>query len=316
MLQLASIIGRRVTRTLSRPVGGAGHRTDVRESLELELRDPEGRVGRGEAAPLPGYSADTLADVERALERLLPPTIDLQSIESPSLRSAVECALLDLFAQQEGVPMWQALRGNPHALSLALCAPLLGDDAALAHEAESLRDEGYDVLKRKITSRADLDALAGIPGPLRLDGNRALSLEALEALAPAIDALEPELVEEPLDGSIIDAARLVSAPLAIDESLAQPGAIGLLADLASFMQAGHLRAIVLKPARDGFLAARTLAARARELGAEVVVTHQWDGPIGHLAAIHLAIALGGARRRARWRGGSRRGGRWAHPTGG
>jgi len=158
-----------------------------------------------------------------------------------------------------------------------------------------MRDEGYEVLKRKIATAADVHALTHVPGPLRLDGNRGIALEALEKMAPAIDFLEPELVEEPLDGSIVDAMRLVSAPIGLDESLAAPGAPGLLDDLAPFIQAGHLRAIVLKPARDGFLAARALAAHARELGAEVIVTHQWDGPIGHLAAIHLAIALGATR---------------------
>ncbi|MEO6954060.1 MAG: enolase C-terminal domain-like protein [Polyangia bacterium] len=285
-------------RTLALPVGGAAHRASTREVLEVELRDEAGRIGRGEAAPLPGYSLDNLDSALRVIRLLtlaLPRRFaDLEEVEShladatPSARAALECALLDLFAQQKGVPLWALLRGDGTAPALPLSAMLLGDD--LVAEAAQLRDGGYVTLKRKIDASTRLDTLAGL-GALRLDANRSLSPATWSGIAPTLVALAPELIEEPLDGDLRSVAAF-GLPLGADESLAARTAALALTQLEHV--APSVRAAVLKPARDGLLGAWRLGTAARALGLQPIVTHMWDAPTGHLAALHVALALGDA----------------------
>ena len=74
----------------------------------------------------------------------------------------------------------------------------------------------------------------------------------------------------------------VQARVAIDETAAEPGALG----------AGAADAVCLKLSRcggiSGLLAA---AAEVRAAGAEVYLTSGLDGPVGVAAAVHAAAAL-------------------------
>lgn len=298
MISVTACQLRRVVLTLPVAVGGSAHRTSTREVLEVELRDEAGRFGRGEAAPLPGYSLDHIEEARRAMELLtlaLPRRFaDLGEVETylsdatPSARAALECALADLLARQRGLPLWALLRGDADAPSLPLSAVLLGADDTLTAESARLHDEGYSTLKRKIDARTNLEALAGL-GTLRLDANRSLPPATFLELTPALLKLGPELVEEPIDGDIHEAlgSRL---PLGADESLAARTNSEALVALERL--APSLCAVILKPARDGLLGALRLGRRARALGLQPIVTHMWDAPTGHLAALHLALALG------------------------
>ena len=298
MIRVTACQTRRVIRTLAIAVGGSGHRASTREVLEVELRDEAGRTGRGEAAPLPGYSLDTLDTAHRAIRLLtlaLPRRFaDIAEVEAhladatPSARAALECALLDLLAQQSGVPLWALLRGDSDAKVLPLSAVLLGQD--VASEAAQLRGAGYAALKRKIDASTDLAALVGL-GPLRLDANRSLPRAAWSVLAPQLVTLAPELVEEPIDGDLCSVSAF-GMPLGADESLAARTVASALTQLAHV--APSVRAAVLKPSRDGLLGAWRLGHAARALGVQPIVTHMWDAPTGHLAALHLALALGDA----------------------
>lgn len=111
------------------PAGGE------REAVLLRVVDEDGAVGWGEASPLPGYSPDSLADVEQALDRWavrwaeselaaepgLPifedgdrfGGLDLDSL--PSAACAIDTAILDLAARRLGVPL--------HAILLDMTIP-------------------------------------------------------------------------------------------------------------------------------------------------------------------------------------------------
>src|SRR5688572_1129859 len=116
---------RRVELELAAPLQTARARWEHRSVLQLRLTGPAGVVGRGEAAPLPGYSPDELDAVQRALgalelfappvsapateivelvARLLPP-------ELPAARFALQTALLDRLARDRQQPLWSVLQG-------------------------------------------------------------------------------------------------------------------------------------------------------------------------------------------------------------
>jgi L-alanine-DL-glutamate epimerase-like enolase superfamily enzyme len=103
----------------------------------------------------------------------------------------------------------------------------------------------------------------------------------------AIDALSPaglELVEEPTHGlrGIREVRERVAVRVAIDETAAEPGALG----------SGVADAVCLKISRcggiGGLLAAATLV---RAYGGEVYLASTLDGPLGVAAAVHAAAAL-------------------------
>ena len=127
MSWIARLVPRRVV--FSRPAQNASERWEERQALLLRLEDRQGRVGWGEASPLPGYSPDTLdrargvlratdwgrlgAEVEaaRTLVGALA-RIEAHVGSSPSARFAAETAALDLLGQRRGVPL-HSLLGEP-----------------------------------------------------------------------------------------------------------------------------------------------------------------------------------------------------------
>jgi len=124
---------------------------------------------------------------------------------------------------------------------------------------------------------------------VRLDANRAWSRAEAEGFLAAIAGLPVESLEEPLqEAEIAGLASLQSTTgvaLAIDESLDLIGLDSLLAD-------PPVRRLVLKPALLGGLR-RTLAvaASARAVGYEIVVTTYLESAIGVAAVAHLAAVL-------------------------
>lgn len=298
-----------------------------RRGLLLELRDREGRIGQGEASPLPGFSPDTLAraraellgvdwaglpalpaggglldDLERALSRA--------GLTSPAARFAAETALLDLAGQAAGLPVHALLAepglaggasgpgpaggaAAPGPPAVPLAALLSGD--LLASAAERM-GEGYRCLKAKVgrapaVELALLGALRAELGEevrLRADANGSLTADAAPAWLKGAADLGLEFVEEPLPLARLPEVLPSPVPLAIDESLSAGDEPGLAAALA----AGGYRYVVLKPAyHGGALRCLRLAAAARSRGAHVVVSHLLDGPVALAAAAELALAL-------------------------
>jgi o-succinylbenzoate synthase len=290
-----------------------------RRGLLLELCDREGRIGQGEASPLPGFSSDTLVEARAdllgvdwaALPDLAPGDGLLDDVEealsaaglnAPTACFAVETALLDLAGQAAGLPVHALLAATrpgagadgsrPSAVPLAA---LLARDL-LASAAERV-GEGYGCLKVKV-GRAPAEELAllgalraevGDGVLLRADANGSLDAEMAPGWLQAAADLGLEFVEEPLPPARLRELLPSPVPIAIDESLeAGSGPSGL----AAALEAGAYRYVVLKPAyHGGSLRCLRLAAEAHSLGALPVVSHLLGGPVALAAAAELALAL-------------------------
>jgi o-succinylbenzoate synthase len=310
------------TADLGESVGGQRHRTRSRRGIELRLEAPDGRFGRGEASPLPDFSHETLEACRTALAALS--TFEQPLPETPTecaeliadrrqwipedlgaARFALEGALLDLFGKHLNCPV-SALLGamaelpfDPErSLSVSTLLPVTDVDSCL-DAARRAWTRGYRVFKLKIGadpwgdgSLARLQALREKYGDelrLRLDPNGGWSPQRLDAILEAISSFSPELIEEPLALDELLRCRRVEVPVALDESLATTD--DLERALAHRDRLG-LRAIVLKPALRGLLVSLELARRARAEGLGVIVTHLFDGPVGHATAASLALAVG------------------------
>ncbi|MGC4088454.1 MAG: o-succinylbenzoate synthase [Polyangiaceae bacterium] len=306
-------------RSLERGFGNASASWAERESLYVTLEDDSGRAGRGEAAPLPGYSPDSLDDAERGLATLAgrlaqveescsqierePRTLwqelaRLPALDAPSARFALQSALLSLLAarrgQAEHTLLAESLGVTPPAIGLALAQ--LVDIANAEAEAEQALDAGFSTLKLKIGTslgfERELAALRrlrerwGNAFALRLDANRSLSKERADAWLTALQPLEPEFVEEPL---ALGEEPLENPKLALglDESLRE------LAPEALTARSGQV--LVLKPTILGGLdVTLRFVERARELRLGWVLSHTFETGPGYRALLELALGLGRA----------------------
>ena len=291
------------TFTFAEPMPTAFGTLRTRELLLLRLRDSDGAVGWGEAAPLKPYdgvSASSVRNAFEAYEALLrngdgSPAADLLErcrvvADIPQALAAVDLALWDLAANREGKPVSALISDDP-APEVRVNATIPAEDRAQAAEqAAAAASAGYTCVKVKVGIGDDAGRVAAVRaavGPeveLRLDANGAWEVE--EAVA-AIESLAPaglELVEEPVHGvqAMREVRDRVAVRVAMDETAAQPGS--LTAKVAD--------AVCLKVSRCGGIS-RLLAQAAlvRQSGADVYLASTFDGPLGIAAAVHCAAAL-------------------------
>jgi o-succinylbenzoate synthase len=319
-VRLAAARARPLTLRFAQPMWTARGLFHERSSVILELDDGQGATGYGEAAPWPGFGAETAAESLRVLSGLqaLLPDADLDPAawqdsfaahcaQAPAARAALEGALWDLAARRAGRTLASEL-----AKALGpLAGPTLDDvpvsallterePAALRVEARRAAESGHRAVKLKLGAtrlaqdlervRAARDGL-GAAVALRGDANGAWdergAREALQALAP----FDLAYIEQPLPADAIDGlARLrKDSPIRIaaDESVASPdGALRLL-------DVGAADVLVLKPASLGGPArALGIAASARRAGCEVIFSHAFESAIGARIALHCAAAWG------------------------
>lgn len=293
-----------------------------RRTLRLTVEAEGGLRGVGEATPLPRFSPESVTAARKAIEAVDLGAVELDprnpvagvaqvvahvSAAAPSARFAVETALLDAAARAAGVPLHRLLVRDAVIVDrVPLSALLDGDpDGDLAGDARRAIERGARTVKWKVGRAGRFDeelaALAGIRlaiGPdvaLRLDGNGGLADEELEQRLSALAALQPEIVEEP-SAAWLEASARPACPLAADESLLRAAGEERVLDA---VRRGRCAAVVLKPMLlGGILACRALARAARALGADLIITHTFDGPVAMAAAAALAVTLGGGQRAA------------------
>lgn len=291
-----------------------------RNGMLLRIRTPDGLVGQGEAAPLPGYSSDTYATASAALEGVdweqvpepvVPESPDelmdrldriASSTSAASARFALETAYLDVVAQRAARPVWQLFAGTAEAVPVPLCS-LIGsaDDAGVADAARAAVGRGVASVKLKLSGSSSDERVARVRSVrtaiggagLRLDANGSLPAERASSELSKFRNLGIEFIEEPVARASFESLAGLSVPVALDESLQDPDTWDRVAP--ALKRIGCV-ALVLKPmALGGFSACVRWAARAREYGLEVTVSHLFDGPVALTACAHLALAVGSRR---------------------
>jgi len=249
----------------------------------LKLCDAESNTAWGEAAPLPGFSRESLgqcrATLLEAAGALLkvdgPPGDDalgkLPVFQSPSAHSAayfaVESAWRQLDAAERNETPWH-VRGRKRDGALLLNALLTGDESTIRKQAGRAVALGFRAVKLKVGREHMADDLRlvalvrSIIGPeieLRLDANQAWSLDDAILFGSAVQKHDIAYVEEPC-ASPFDLPSFRAATgvdYGVDESIhtlhdliqqreARPGA-GLFRDLPVVPVVQGAKAIVWKP---------------------------------------------------------------------
>ena len=279
-----------------------------RRGLLLRIRTEQGAVGWGDAAPLPGFSDESLTGVVAWARRVAPRWVGteipdgrealdrsmavfpLESACPASLRFAAESAVVALLAATRKASVSSVL-GNPRP-TVTLNA-LLTDFDDGPEQATRYREQGYRALKVKVGREEmgkEIDALRAIRREvgdgmtLRADANRAWSLDEAATFAEAIREVNVAYVEEPL----ADPTRLpaltaqTDLPIALDEMTREVG--------PEFLRDGPLvSAVVLKPTLLGGLRKTQAWSRiAQEHGATPVISAAYESGIGLRMLVALA----------------------------
>lgn len=304
--------------------GAARGRTE-RAGIVLEVRTAEGIVGRGEASPLPGMSAETLADARAeltkfvargAFELVSEQTVFTlaETVAAPAARFAVETALLDVLAQasktsisglfdEEAPPatafdeavvrMREIVEGDPAITLVAERSPASATVVDDASDAAAAIRAGARCLKIKIGDHSIDDdvkrvrAIAAVSAgaTLRLDANQRWSRTDAIAHLARFAGLPIEFVEEPCPGAHELLREALPVPIALDESLDELST----EEIFTALESPHLGALILKPTLlGGFAPCIALAALARFANKPAIVTHTLESDIGRAACAELA----------------------------
>ena len=298
-------------RTFASPLVTSYGAITERQGFILTLKTEEGFIGKGEAAPLPGYSKTPLSAVGENLENIkkrltgaiTPHNADeiMQCVSDESHGDnfsafALETALCDIAAQMNDLPLCQWL--NPDARLEVPVNVLINRPVKDWQELVSdIKSRGYKSVKIKVGSdnyRGDakfVDKAAAALGPgiaIRLDANRAWDQATALKFADLVRDVAIEYIEEPMKNakamqSFRDAC---SIPVALDETLVSNDEImeHLIEDLCDV--------VILKPAvMGGLLATLDMNATILSYGKKAVITSLLETEIGLAAQLHLAAAL-------------------------
>lgn len=303
------------------PVTWAGTTYHRRRVLVIEIQDETGRWGRGEAAPLPGFSSERFEDAHHVLEQAInmlpgeevPLPTPLPFDWPASVRFAVESALLDLVAQSYDVTRghvlqwvaWDFFGQNEvlpptDAVSTA-CLIASAPDTWMEETARAVQ-AGFDTIKLKVarwgSAEEEADAITMLADrfpslTFRLDANQGWSIQEALVFAQHVPTKRVAFIEEPLrDASQLSLlANQTSLPIALDETFQvyRMGAYNYLADPV---------ALILKPSLLGSpTELLRIAADARMRGATPIISSSYECGPGMQTLIEMAslpLLCGGA----------------------
>lgn len=267
----------RYTLPLKQPFTTHAGALHEREGIIVELQDDAGRSGFGEgvAFAIPFYTSETVDSSWMLLQKKLLPLLFANKVNHPAevpqlfsgivgnqmAKAAVEGAVWDLYAKQQGISLASCI-GGTRTKAKAGAVISLSDD--LERTISLIRSQGFERAKLKVTKYNERKAIELVKEidpelPLMIDGNGMYKEEDIPRLVE-MDSLNLQMIEQPfLSGDIILHHRLqqrMNTPICLDESVES------FPDAWQALELGSCRTINIKIGRVGGL---TEAIRIHDL---------------------------------------------------
>ena len=216
---------------------------------------------------------------------------------APAARGGVDIALHDLWAQQLGVPLADALGRAHHELPTSITIGI-EDAAATVEEANEYLQRGFRVLEVKLGQSLDDDIerltrlrdLTGDAIAIRVDPNQGYSAGEVSRFVEETAALDIEFLEQPMKVGDIEAMRAlpdeVKDRLAADETLLD--ASDALALVQPPRACGIFNIKLMKC--GGVDAAKRIAVIAETAGVELMWGCMDESVVSISAALHAAFS--------------------------
>lgn len=323
---------RAIMMPLVRPLATAHGLLSSRQGWLVEIEDDSGRVGYGEATPLPEFGTEDLAtcrsNLHAALSRLLQRDHSFSGgglagaltaagevlgdgHAAPCAAAAIEGALFDLSAKRnrrmlsEELRDWSGLVGPPSD-SVATQALVLGQaPEEVFLNGQAAQREGFGAFKLKLAVSSerrdparDVERVAALReavgggARLRLDANEAWSADEARIALGRLEVFGVDYVEQPVPRGDLVGLEALSRSAPI-EVAADEALQG--AGLAACLDARAAKILIVKPAAlGGVKNSVRLFTRAREEGLRLVWSTLIDGAVGRSLCLALAVGLGPA----------------------
>jgi len=300
-----------VTMRLGRPYTAAYDTLDTADNVFLRILTDRRYVGYGCAAPDEHDTGETTASILETIHSVVEPVLKgadpfrpaalreqlRQPLQfEPSIRAAVDMALLDLLAKKSELPLWKLLGGYRDRMVTSVTVGILPEYETV-HQARQWVKRGFKVLKLMGGLDVESDAArvfkvreaVGDQITLRFDANEGYTVE--QALW-FIDRTRPariELLEQPTPKGQSDLLRQVTrkadVPVMADESLTTLRDAFLLAaeDVVDMLNVKLMKV-------GGIADAMEINSVAKAARLEVMVGCLDESALGIAAALHFALA--------------------------
>ncbi|GAB0166803.1 o-succinylbenzoate synthase [Lysinibacillus sp. CTST325] len=241
-MKIEKIIVRKMKMTMKSPFETSFMKQQERIFLIIEAYG-EKHVGYGECvvSAYPYYGEETASTAFSIIDEFLIPLVINKEFNHPDevnekfarvrrnnmAKSAVEAAIWDLYAKEQGIPLAQALGGEKKEITVGISLGIEDDTNVLLESIEGYLKQGFKKIKIKIKPGKDIEVLRVIRDrfgdiPLMADANSAYSLEDLP-LFQEMDKLNLMMIEQPLEhDDIVDHRKLqreLNTPICLDESI-------------------------------------------------------------------------------------------------
>lgn len=236
---------------------------------EVVTRDGVRGFGESVAFTIPWYNEESVKTNVHMINDYLIPILKRNKINHPEevselfapirrnnmAKSALEGAIWDVYAKQEGMTLAQALGGRKDRVEVGVSIGIKDSVKTLLKDIEQGLEKGFKRIKVKIKPGWDVEVLREIRAhfpdiKLMADANSAYSLQDLEHLKK-LDEFDLMMIEQPLaHDDIIDHASLqkeIETPICLDES------IHSLEDTRKAIELGSCGIINIKIGRVGGL---------------------------------------------------------------
>ncbi len=299
---------------LKRPFGIATGTQHAADNVLVEVVLADGTVGRGEAAPFEAVNGETQQAVLDAVDaadrafrgadvrqwRAIAAHARVALPRTPSLRCAIETAVLDALTKRAGMPLWAFFGGAQTALETDLTVTTGGVDAARDDAAEAAR-LGFTTIKTKVGG-TDLDQDVARVAAIRraapaarilLDGNTGFDADGAILLLERLARLDIRvaLFEQPVGKDDLAGLKRVNdaglAPVCADESVANAD------DAARVLDARAVSAINIKLMKSGIADGLAIAALAKSRGVGLMIGGMIESILAMTASACFAGGLGG-----------------------
>lgn len=274
--------------------------------VEVELND--GSIGVAEAPPRPTIYGETIYSIMSIIEHELGPRLLQQPLERVAARldevknnqtakGALDIAIHDAIAQQQGITLLQHLGGVARPLKVSYILGIGDRDTVLA-EAERVFAQGVRVLKVKVGRdwEEDLARIQDLQqmfkGEMALYADANECLEAGEAATKLAHLQEIGLLycEEPLPVELIREraalCRQQVLPLIADDSCFS------YRDLQRELALDTFDILNIKTARTGYTESRHMMTLAQKHGKTIMVGSQASAALGTVRAALFAALPG------------------------
>lgn len=307
-IDVKSVTLHRIRLPFKKPFETAKGTLRDRESIIVEVRDAQGRVGLGEcvAFSTDWYLPETLDEDERVLRDVLAPAVLEEVYLHPSevsasfasradarryplARGALEPALWDLYGKIAEKPFYQLIGGRATGTVQVPAGAVVGIGSPRETVAAVRRcvEAGCRRVKLKVAPGRPVEAARAVREAfpdlmLTLDANQSFVEDDPDLLE--LDKLGVAWLEEPLDpkrppadgprnvfARLSRLQRRMTTPVCLDESIVKPG------DAARALRYPELRCFALKVAKwGGVLPALEFTAAALERGCTVWMGGMYD----------------------------------------